>query len=142
MSTGAAGDSWSHVLSALRNLRLAWPSRGWSWDTRLTCVTSSFNVEAEAKARAAVAAAMGNEWTSVSIQSAQPVLRDIAERSGGLRAGQLIFTSGSSPAGGFAYGLWWPWGDAITTSLRIGLGGPSVKEDTLRRLRDVFGVEP
>ena len=27
------------------------------------------------------------------------------------------------------YGLWWPWGDEITVSLRIGLGG-----DVLERL--------
>lgn len=142
MSMGSvAGDSWSPVLNALKNLRAAWPSRGWSWDTRLTCVTSSFNVEGEAKARAAVAVALGNEWTAVSIQSAPPVLRDIAERSGGLRSGQLIFTSGTVGSG-FAYGLWWPWGDAITTSLRIGLGGSGVREETLRRLRDVFNVEP
>ena len=41
----------------------------------------------------------------------------------------------------FAYGLWWPWGDGMTTSLRIGLGGSGVREDALQRLRDVFNVE-
>ena len=141
MSTGAApGDSWSLLLNALRNLRAGWPARGWSWDTRFTCVTSSFNVEMEAKARSTVAAVLTSEWTSVTIANASPALRDLAERAGGLRAGQLIF---ASPTVGtsFSYGLWWPWGDAITTSLRIGLAGSSVREDTLRRLRDVFSVE-
>jgi hypothetical protein len=128
-------------LNALRDLRAAWPARGWSWDTRLNCVTSSFNVENEAKARGAVLGVLSTEWSAVTIQSAPPALRDLADRSGGLRSGQMIFAS--PPAGsGFAYGLWWPWGDSITTSLRIGLGGSGVREDTLRRLRDVFGVEP
>lgn len=57
-----------------------------------------------------------------------------------MRAGQLIFSSGTIGPN-FAYGLWWPWGDGMTTSLRIGLGGSSVREDALQRLRDVFSVE-
>jgi hypothetical protein len=124
----------------MKELRLAWPSRGWSWDARLTCVTSSFNVEFEAKARAALTTALSTEWTSATIQRALPPLRDIAERTGGLRAGQFIFTSPSiGPS--FAYGLWWPWGDGMTTSLRVGLGGSGVREEAFQRLRDVFGVE-
>ena len=128
-------------MNGLRSVRTTWPARGWSWDTRFNCVTSSFNAEVEAKAKAAVVAVLTNEWTSVTIQSAAPAIRDLAERTGGLRSGQLIF---ATPAVGssFAYGLWWPWGDAITTSLRIGLGGSGVREETLRRLREVFNVEP
>ena len=140
MSTGTAGDAWSLLFGAMKELRLAWPSRGWSWDARLTCVTSSFNVEFEAKARTAVTTALSTEWTSATIQRALPPLRDIAERTGGLRAGQFIFTSASiGPS--FAYGLWWPWGDGMTTSLRVGLGGSGVREEAFQRLRDVFGVE-
>jgi hypothetical protein len=142
MSTGPlAGDTWSLLFNALKEVRASWPSRGWSWDTRLTCVTSSFNVEVEQKARAAVAAALTSEWTAVTIQSAPQGLRDLAERTGGLRSGQLIFAS-PAVAGIFGYGLWWPWGDSITTSLRIGLAGPNAREDAFRRLRDVFNVEP
>ena len=36
-----------------------------------------------------------------------------------------------------AFGLWWPWGDEITISLRIGLGG-YVGELDLVRLRETF----
>jgi hypothetical protein len=45
----------------------------------------------------------------------------------------------SSDLGGrlFAFGLWWPWGDETTISLRIGLGG-YVAEADLVRLREVF----
>jgi hypothetical protein len=140
MSTGTVGDAWSLLFGAMKELRLAWPSRGWSWDTRLTCVTSSFNVEFEAKARAAVTTALSTEWTSATIQRALPPLRDIAERTGGLRAGQFIFTS-ANVGPSFAYGLWRPWGDGMTTSLRVGLGGSGVREEAFQRLRDVFGVE-
>jgi hypothetical protein len=141
MPTGSvAGDAWSLLFGAMKELRSAWPSRGWSWDARLACVTSSFNVEFEAKARAAVVAALSTEWTSATIQRASPALRDLAERTGGLRAGQFIFSS-ATVGPNFAYGLWWPWGDAMTTSLRVGLGGSGWREDAFQRLRDVFGVE-
>jgi hypothetical protein len=129
------------LFAALKDLRAAWPSRGFSWDTRMTCVTSSINAEIQAKARTALAVALPTEWTSTSIAQAPPGLRDLAERTGGLRSGQLLLVS--LPAGStYAYGLWWPWGDGITTSVRIGLGGSGATNDAQQRLRDAFGVEP
>jgi hypothetical protein len=123
----------------MKELRASWPSRGWSWDPRLSCVTSSFDAEFDARARTAAAIALAAEWTSTTIQRAPPPLRDLAERTGGLRAGQMIFASAGVGAA-FAYGLWWPWGDGMTTSLRIGLGGGGVSQESFQRLRDVFGV--
>src|SRR5277367_5921487 len=134
------GDSSSELLRALKDLRSAWPTRGWSWDARHNCVTSSFSVELETKARAATSVALANEWSPATIRGANPALRDVVERAGGIRAGQLVLAS-STIGGPFAYGLWWPWGDGMTTSLRIGLGGPGATQDALQRLRDAFGVE-
>ena len=55
MSTGpVVGDAWSLLFGSMKELRAAWPARGWSWDTRLSCVTSSFNSELDVKARTAV----------------------------------------------------------------------------------------
>jgi hypothetical protein len=133
-------DSLSLILGAMKELRSAWPSRGWSWDRRVSCVTSSFVVELESKARAAAATLLPTEWTSTTIGRAPPALREIAERTGGLRAGQTILGSGA-PGSGFAYALWWPWGDGMTTSARIGLGGTFATESALEKVRDVFGVE-
>jgi hypothetical protein len=141
MSTGSPNsDSLSFILGAMKDLRATWPSRGWSWDKRVSCVTSSFVVELEAKARAAAATILPTEWTSTTIGRASPTLREIAERTGGLRAGQIITVSGGAGTG-FAYSLWWPWGDGMTTSARIGLGGSFASESALEKLRDVFGVE-
>ena len=97
-------------------------------------------MEFEAKARSAIAIALVSEWTSTTIPRAPVPLRDLAERTGGLRAGQTILAS-VGVAAGYVYGLWWPWGDGMTTSVRIGLGGHSVTQDTLQHLRNVFGVE-
>jgi hypothetical protein len=135
------GDAWSEVLASLKELRAAWPTRGWSWDARQSCVASSFIAELEAKARAAAKLALTREWTPSTLGRAPLPLRDVAEKSGGLREGQLLLAS--APAGpAFAYALWWPWGDGMTISARIGLGGLSVKPDVLERLCDTFGVQP
>jgi hypothetical protein len=88
----------------------------------------------------AAMAALPGEWTPSSMGRAPHPIRDIATRTGELRSGQLILVSQSEgPA--FAYGLWWPWGDEITTSIRIGLDGIDVSSEAFQRFRDVFGVE-
>jgi hypothetical protein len=139
MTTGSVGGSWSVLFAAMKEVRAAWPARGWSWDNRLNCVSSSFATELEGKARAAAGLALGSEYTSSTIHRAIPQVRTLAERTGGLRSGQLILVSAGVGAA-FAYGLWWPWGDGMTTSLRIGLEGID-SSDAFQRLRDAFNVE-
>jgi hypothetical protein len=139
MSTGpVVKDPLRLLFSAMSEVRASWPSRGWSWDARLSCVTSSFSVEFEARARIAAAVAFPSQWTSSTLSQAPATLRDLAARTGGLRTGQMIV---ASDAVATAYGLWWPWGDDVTTSFRIGLGEQDGKQDALQRLRNVFGVE-
>lgn len=141
MSTGfIGGSSWSVLFAAMKQVRAAWPARGWSWDGRLSCVSSSFAAELEGKARAAAGLALGTEWTSTTIHKAPPPVRQLADRTGGLRPGQMIL-AGNAIGPGFAYGLWWPWGDGMTTSVRIGLEGMDGSHDAFQRLRDAFGVE-
>jgi hypothetical protein len=142
MSTGlGGGDPWATLFGAMKEIRGTWPSYGWSWDARVSCVTSSFSVELERRARSVAVIALTSEWTSSTIAQAPAHVREIAERAGGLRAGQMILSSASIGGALFAYGLWWPWGDGMTTSVRIGLGGPGARQELLQRLRDVFGVE-
>src|SRR5580658_10347709 len=104
------GDAWVVILSSLKELRSAWPTRGWSWDARQSCVASSFSVELEGKAKSAASIALPREWTPATIERAPLPLRDLAERTGGLREGQMLFAS-TAVSAAFAYGLWWPWGD-------------------------------
>jgi hypothetical protein len=124
----------------MKDLKASWPSRGWSWDKRLSCVTSSFADELETAARSAAQVAFPSEWVPSTLPKAPPLVRDVVERAGGIRAGQRVL---SSPAIGsaFLFCLWWPWGDGMTTSVRIGLGSANPSQDSLQRLRDSFGVE-
>ena len=71
------------LFEAFKRMRGQWPTRGWSWDARLTCVTSSFSTEFQQQARAAVAEALTLEWTPATLGKAPQGLRDLVERSGG-----------------------------------------------------------
>ena len=133
-------DGWTGLIDAMKQLRLDWPRRGWSWDSRVSCVSSSFDASLENEARAVAMKVLAHEWTPQTLPQAPSHVRDVATRAGGLRAGQLVMAS--PPVGrAFAYGLWWPWGDGLTISLRVGLGDAHTREDVLVRLRDAFGVE-
>lgn len=131
-------DPLSGLLSSLKALRTSWPQRGWSWDTRFNCVASSFATELETKVRTTAGRVLASEWTPKTLATAPREVQELAERSGGLRTGQLLLTS--PPSRFFGYGLWWPWGDGMTTSLRIGIGGPPLREEYLATLREAFGV--
>jgi hypothetical protein len=134
-----ASQTTAPLFEPLRRLRNEWPQRGWSWDSRVACVSSSFSTDLDQKNRGLALAALPSEFTSRSIVSAPPALREICDRAGGLRSGQLVYAG--APVGRvFAYGLWWPWGDGMTISLRVGLGGVDESHDLMNQLREVFGV--
>ena len=133
------GDATQPLFDALARLKQEWPARGWSWDGRFIALASTFTVPYEAQARKAAAGALPHEYTSATINSAPHELRELATRTGGLRAGQLLLSGG--PVGGLtAFGLWWPWGDGETISMRAGLLDIDPAREPWRRLRDIFGV--
>ncbi len=124
------------LLETLGQLRKNWIKGGWSWDNRFNCLASSFSVELDGEARAVVLRYLTHEYSSKTIVSAPPQVREVADSTGGVRVDQRLY---SSDLGGrlFAFGLWWPWGDETTISMRIGLGG-YVAEADIVRLRDAF----
>ena len=132
-------DSTQSLFDALRKFKSSWPARGWSWDGRFVCVASTFTVEFEELAAAAAREALPAQYTQANLASAPSNLRDLAQRTGGLRAGQFLMAHGPvGPLMGF--GLWWPWGDGETISFRVGLVDIDPAREPYRRLRDVFGV--
>lgn len=132
-------DSWQAIFDALGRMKGSWPTRGWSWDPRLSCCCSSFTIEQEPAARAATALALPSEFTSSSIARAPQQLRDVTERAGGIRSGQIALCNGPL-SGLLVYGLWWPWGDGETISLRVGLADVDPHREPSMRFRDLFGA--
>ncbi len=135
-----AHPSWNVLFDRFKKLKTTWPARAWSWDSRLVCITSSFAVEVESKARAAALEALPLEYTAATLARASSDLRRVAERTGGLRMGQLLLTS-REPTPVMAFGLWWPWGDGMTTSFRVGLDGLDWDDDPYPTVREIFGVQ-
>jgi hypothetical protein len=127
------------MFDAFRRLRTDWPRRGWSWDPRLSCIASTFSVDMEATARTVTLASFPSEWSSRTLPTAPPNMQELAERCGGLRTGQGLF-GGLGVGRVYAYGLWWPWGDGVSISLRVGLSGIDDNHDMMNRFRDVFGI--
>ena len=84
-------------------------------------------------------AAFPDEFTSTTIAKASPEIKRLAERTGGLRAGQFLLGTSDAPAL-TPFGLWWPWGDGATTSFRVGLAELEWNEDPYPRVREIFDV--
>lgn len=137
--TSATDGAWDDLFRRLDDLRSRWPSPEWTYDGRLQCATSSIPMTAEAAARALIAAVTPATWTAATLAEAPAEAQALATRCGGLRAAQLLFWGGEPGSPG-AFGLWWPWGDGATVSLRLGLHHAEPPAAHLRRLRSTFGI--
>ena len=132
-------EVWESIFGALERLRGRWPAPDWMYDRRLKCVASSVPLAREAEARAAIVEALPLSFSTETLPGAAAGVRDLVEKCGGLRAAQLVFWGGGDDAAG-PFGLWWPWGDGTTVSLRIGLHDVDIPKERYPRLRDVFGI--
>jgi hypothetical protein len=132
-------EEWESIFAALDRLKAKWPAPDWNYDRRLKCVASSIPLAREADARAAMAEVLPRSFSVDTLAGAADGVRALVEKCGGLRASQLLFWGGGDDAPG-AFGLWWPWGDGTTVSLRIGLHDVDIPKERYPRLRDVFGI--
>lgn len=125
-------------LTALSKVKPVWPTRGWSFDNRFMTLASTFRSDVSPQARSAIARVLPTEWSEATLRLAPQPVRDIASRTGGIRAGQFLLTHAIAPTV-IAYGLWWPWEEGSTISLRVGVDGAG---DMTLRLCEAMGVEP
>jgi hypothetical protein len=132
-------EAWNSVFVALERLRDRWPSTDWSYDRRLKCVASSIPLSDEAAARASFADVLPGVWSTTTLPGAPDGIRAFSETCGGVRAAQQLLWGGESDGPG-AFGLWWPWGDGTTVTLRIGLHNVDLPKERYPRLRTVFGI--
>ncbi|MBX7101997.1 MAG: hypothetical protein K1X89_30060 [Myxococcaceae bacterium] len=136
----AAGDVWAGLFEACTPLLTGWPGAAWKWDGRFEAVESAFPRSAEAVAREKAVALLPSVWTSATVKEAPEAVRALAADTGGLRAGQLLF-SAAPVESALPFGLWWPWGDGKTVTLRIGLSGLDAGAPAVVRLVERFGVK-
>ena len=129
------GDGFRRTGAAARALALD----RLEYDRRLRCVASSIPLAGAAAARAAFAEVFPTSWSTGTLAGAPASVQALAETCGGLRASQELLWGGDADGAG-AFGLWWPWGDGTTVTLRVGLHGLDQPKVRYPRLRDVFGI--
>ena len=115
----------------------------WKWDRRFATVLGEFSVDKKATIRAILGRYLSATWESSNVGNASAFVRAIHDNLGGLRPGQLLFTT--DPNGDtLIFCTWWPWGDGKEISIRI---GPAYKDlsdseeaEKLDLFRNWFGV--
>jgi hypothetical protein len=133
-------DVWQPLLDGLNKLRAAWPGGGWAWDPRFKCVTSSFGKEIEQRAREAMAGVLDSEWSGSTFKNAPDPIRTLGARFGGVRDGQFLFNGEPLVAAMHLFGLWWPWGDGATVSLRVGVANCDRPTELYPLIRALFNI--
>jgi hypothetical protein len=90
----------------------------WKWDSQFETVLAEFFVDNKDRVRAILECHLSIAWDKSKIRKAPDIVRTIAGNFGGLRSGQLLFTSDPNQDV-FIFGVWWPWGDGKTISIRV-----------------------
>jgi hypothetical protein len=134
----------SRVESACKELWIAFRGAlSWKWDNRLETVLAEFDAGKKESIRAILERSLSITWDSSNIGDAPEIVREINRHLGGLRSGQLLFTSDPNREA-FIFCAWWPWGDGETISIRIGSSftklSDSEKAEKIQLFKKGFGI--
>jgi len=99
-------------------LSASWGVFSWKWDHRFEAFLAEFSADNGYELRAILERDFSKVWDSLNIREAPDIVKMCNNNFGGLRSGQLLFTTDPSQ-NVFVFGAWWPWGDGETISLRI-----------------------
>ncbi len=99
-------------------------------DGRFHTAATSFDSKYSGKLIKALNKEFHSQWNPITISGAPAVVQTIKSQAGGMKGGQILFTSdeNSLPV---IFGAWWPWGNGVTISLRIGLYQPGLSNDEI-----------
>jgi len=91
----------------------------WEWDDRFSAALAVARAPQHEALLALVAAELRSRWDAASLRGAPARIARLSRAWGGLRPGQLMLTRdpGEDP---LLLGVWWPWGDGASFSLRVG----------------------
>lgn len=131
-STGGTTKPICRDLAAALSADLAW-----KWDGRFGTVLAEFPLESKASVLEILDRYMVDRWDSVSIEDAPEAAKKVKAHLGGLMAGQLLLLS-DSKGDSLVYCAWWPWGNGLTISIRIGIFGGASDQDAKQAQADVL----
>lgn len=115
----------------------------WKWDSRFETVLAEFGAGQKDSIRATLERSLRITWNSSNIGNAPEIVQEINSHLGGLRSGQLLFTSDPDREA-FIFCAWWPWGDGKSISIRIGSSfkklPDSEKAEKVQLFKEWFGI--
>jgi hypothetical protein len=115
----------------------------WKWDSWFESVLAEFGVGDKDSIRAILERDLGSAWDSSTVGKAPDRVQIINSNFGGIRPGQLLFTSDPS-RDAIIFCAWWPWGDGKTISIRIAPSckklSDSEKAEQTKLLKGWFGI--
>lgn len=135
--------SGSELNSAYGNLADAFSgSLSWEWDSRFGGILAAFEIKDKDRVSGIVSARFAQVWDKASIKGAPKGIKGAMRKFGGLQPGQLLFTSDLTQDV-ILFGLWWPWGNGSTISVRFVPylpDSPRIEEDARVALKGAFGL--
>ena len=106
----------------------------WEWDDRFDCVLAAFDITDKDRVSGVMNTHFGHVWDSATISDAPGSVSSAIGNFGGLGPGQLLFTSDSAHAA-FLLGLWWPWDNGATISVRLVPYSLGSSDDEIKEVR-------
>jgi hypothetical protein len=90
----------------------------WKWDDWIGTILAEFDAARKEDVRASLEKFLPISWDSSNMENAPPIVQSIDKNLGGIRSGQLLFSSDPTQET-FVFCAWWPWGSGTTISIRI-----------------------
>ena len=115
----------------------------WKWDNRFGAVLAEFGAGKKESVRGILERSLSITWHSSNIGNAPDIVREINRHLGGLRSGQMLFTTDPDREP-FIFCAWWPWDDGKVISIRIGSSyeklSDSEKAEKIQLFKEWFGI--
>ena len=109
----------------------------WKWDSRFDTALAEFLIDDKDRVRAILEPYLSVLWDSSNIGKAPDIVQMIANHLGGLKSGQLLFTS--APIEDVCiFGAWWPWGNGKTISVRVAPYDKTLSDSERAELNGLF----
>ena len=109
----------------------------WKWDSRFETALAEFFLGNKDRVRAILDRYLSIAWDSSNIGNAPDIVLKINSHLGGLRSGQLLFTSDPNQDA-FIFCAWWPWGDGQTISIRVAPFDKRLSDSEMAELIKLF----
>ena len=109
----------------------------WQWDERFQVVLCQIRSEQADVVSAILQKSFVARCDHADLPNATVRVRKIANAMGGLQGDQLLFTTDPDREPTL-FAAWWPWGDNVTTSVRIGYFAESFSEAEAKELTAKF----